>query len=173
MLSDAEYDSITVELLFTKGAACVPDGLIEALENLNLRFNLKRPSDSGTVVFASTEANNLTRIDSEGGIYTPGFKQVVIPSTVLNIGPDMPPGEEVSTLLDVSGLSDPINALKELNITYNPATVGINETGRTINNGKIRIGFTRVDYGQSAPYPPVVITISGAVYEFAQPEPAA
>jgi len=172
-INDADYESVTLDILFTDGVDCVPPGVIDALRRLNLRVNIPRTSSTDSGVFASTEANNLVRIDSEGGIYVPGFKTVVIEEVVTNLGTTTAPGEEVVVILPVPGISDPINAIKDIQVTLDPNSAAVNKGPLTVSGNSLRMGFTRVDYGQSAPFPPVTISVRGVVYEFAQPEPAA
>lgn len=172
MPADADYDSVTVDLLISKSAGCVPEGFYEALENCNLRVLIPRPSVSGAV-FASTLPNNATRIDSQGGIFTAQFKQVVLASQTINIGPDSAPGVEVVALLPVTGLSDPANAIKDLSIFVSPLSAAIAIGAVTFSGGFLRVPATRMKTGLTAPYDAATVTISGTLTEVYQPEPAA
>jgi len=170
--ADSDYDSVSLDLVYTRPAGCVPEGLMEVIDGLNLRVNIPRPS-AGGVVFASTLPDNATRIDSEGGIFTARFKQVVLDSQTVNIGTDSEPGVEVVVTLPVTGLSDPVNAIKDLNVFVSPLSAAIAVGAATYSNGNIRIPVTRMKTGLTAPYEAATVTISGTLTEVFQPEPAA
>lgn len=173
--SDASLQSITTSLIYTKPLdGCIPEGIFEALERMNLRFNMPIQAGGTTGAFASSLQNNVIRIDAEGGIYAPAIVPLTIPETTIQLASDDAPGTEKSAFIATPGLSDPINALKDIRVTMNPASSPVNMTSVVASTGTtgigLRIGFTRVDYGQSAPYTPVEITVTGVLWQIAQPE---
>jgi hypothetical protein len=173
--SDANLQSISVKLDYTKPLdGCVPEGVYEALERMNLRFNLPLTvGSSGGNVFASALQNNTVYIDPEGGIYVPAIQVIQIPETTISLLSTDAPGTEKTAFIATPGLSDPINALRDIRVFLNPSSAAVNMTSVTAATGTqgqgLRIGFTRVDYGQSSPYTPVEITVTGLLWQVAQP----
>lgn len=171
-INDANYESVEVELIYTKTSSCGDERFYQLLEGANLRVNIPRVTTTTGGAFASSEANNLTRIDAEGGVYTPAVKQAIIQEVTLNLGESTPPGEEVVRSIPVPGIADLTNAIKDIIVVLSPIEAAVN-ISKSVSGTNLRIGVTRVNYGQTAPYVPVTISIRGVVYEFPQPEPAA
>lgn len=171
-INDADYDSVTVPIIFTKSSSCGDERIYAVLAGADLRVNIPRTTTLSGGAFASSEANNLTRIDSEGGVYTPAVKQAIIQEVTLNLGESTPPGEEVVRSIPVPGISDLANAMKDIIVVLSPIDAAVN-VSKSVSGNNLRIGVTRVNYGQTSPYTPVSISIRGVVYEFPQPEPAA
>src|SRR5690606_25261725 len=102
---------------------CVPEGVYEALERMNLRFNLPLTvGSSGGNVFASALQNNTVYIDPEGGIYVPAIQVIQIPETTISLLSTDAPGTEKTAFIATPGLSDPINALRDIRVFLNPSS---------------------------------------------------
>ena len=164
----------TYSLAFTRRTdVCVPDWFYQALDTLNLR--VETPTTAASSVSdpdISTNADNILRKDSVGGLYVPAIKSTVVQEQTAVIGESVGPGEGVTVSLVVTGITDLATAAKALNVTVSPPEEAIAQSPYTIDSsGNLQTTFYRVDSKESpAPttWPVITIRVSGRVYEFPQ-----
>lgn len=155
--------SIPVTLEFTEqGPECVSPAFWEALRNANLRISL--PADflssiggGSTSVAISTLQDNITRLDGQGAIYTPGLQIVEVEEQTVTLTSTTAPGVPVTMVFSLPSVPDLETAINNITFSKQPPEVGVSEGPWEVVGSNLQKSFYRVDDGSSAPYPEVVI----------------
>ena len=171
--SDSTNEGVKVTLTFTEqGRACLPPALVDALLQANLRVDIPASSTTGTTeVKASTLDDNIARIDSDGAIYVPGLTSVELTEQTVNLGTTTAPGTPVTMTFSVPGVSDLTTAINNITFVKEPPQSPVYIDAPRLNGTSILYDIYRLETGESAPYPEVVIRGSGRLFVVPSPSP--
>lgn len=176
---DSATNSIPVTLSFTEqGPECVSPAFWEALRNANLRISLPVAFTSGTgadgfTLRTSTLADNITRIDNQGAIYTPGIVKVELTEQTVTMTTTTAPGVPVTMTFATPGVPDLENAIRNIEFDIQPPQSPIYIGPPQIVNGNLNFDIYRI--GAAADPPPyleVVIKGRGRLFVIPSPNPA-
>lgn len=171
---NAATQSVPVTISFTEQGGCVTPAFWEALRNANIRVTLPTTFSGGsgtTEVKASTLPDNITRIDSEGAIYTPGIVKVELTEQTVTLTTTTAPGVPVTMTFATPGVSDLQNALRNIDFDVQPPESPVYIGPARLASGNIVYNIYRIDDGTSTPWPEVVIRGSGRVFVVPSPSP--
>lgn len=172
--SDAVRRSIPVTPSFTDhGLACVTPAIREALVNANWRITLpddlfSTTTSSGSPTVSSLPGN-LSRLDSQGGIYTASVAKVELTEQTVTLVESLAPGVPVTMSFGIQGIPDLENTAYNIEFDIEPPQVAFNKRGPVVVGNTIQYQLFRVDVGASAPYPEAVIKGRGRLFIIPSP----
>ncbi len=175
---DGLTQSVPVTISFTEqGSDCVSPAFWEALRNANIRVSLPTSGTSntgGTVkVSASTISDNITRIDSQGAIYTPGVVKVELTEQTVTLTTATAPGVPVNMSFSAPGVPDLQNAIQNISFDIQPPESPVYIGPPQLSANVISFSIYRIDDGTAGPtYPEVVIKGRGRLFVIPSPSPA-
>ncbi len=169
-------DGIPLTVTFTEqGRACMPPAFLEAFRTANWRAmfpsNLATSADGTVVLRASTLPDNITRIDVEGAIYTPGITKVEVAEQVVNLTPTTAPGDPVEISFVVPSNVDLNNSINNINFEIEPPESPVYISPPRLSGGRIRYTVYRIETGLTPPYPAVVVRGYGRIFTVPSPSP--
>ena len=174
---DASTQSVPVTISFTEqGGDCISPAFWEALRNANIRVTIPSTTSSGGSVIqikASTISDNITRIDSQGAIYTPGVVKVELSEQTITLTTSTAPGVPVTMSFAASGVPDLQNAIQNISFDIQPPESPVHIGPPQLSGSSINFNIYRTDDGTAGPtYPEVVIKGRGRLFVMPSPSPA-
>ena len=170
--SDAEFDGIPITVSFTQQGTCFPAAVLEAFRTANWRAKLPTTNtQTGVSVQVSTFPDNISRIDSEGKIYTPGISKVEVLEQTINLTADTAPGVPVQMSFDVQGATDLNNVINNINFDIQPPESPVYVGPPRIDGKRLVYSIYRMDNGTEPPYPAVVVRGFGRLFIVPSPSP--
>lgn len=167
---DSETSGVPVRVYFTPQAAqCLPPSMMDALIRANWRVDLPTTTTASGTLMASTLQDNITSIDSEGAIYTPGITKVELQEQAITLTEDTAPGVPVEVAFDAPGVSDLQNALRNIDWTFEPPEAPVNIGPARLVGQQIRFSVYRVDTDDTAPYDEIIVRGSGRLFVIPSP----
>ncbi len=168
--TNSETSGIPVRFSFNQhSAVCLPASIIDALSGMSLWIDLPATTTDSNTLKASTLQDNITRIDSEGAVYTPGIQIVELTEQSVTLTSDTAPGTPVEVAFEVPGVSDLQTALRNVDWTYEPPEAPVNIGPARLVGQQIRYSVYRVETDDTAPYDEIIVRGSGRLFVIPSP----
>ena len=171
---DANTIGVPIHVDFTEqGASCLPPSIMDAFRAATWRASFPQ-SLSGTGnggVQASTLPDNITRIDSEGKIYTPGITKIEIAEQIVTLTTTTAPGVPVEISFAAPGVNDLQNTINNIQWDIQPPESPVYISPPRLFNGRIYYNIYRIDNGSTPPYQQVIVRGFGRLFVVPSPSP--
>ena len=168
--TNSDTSGVPIRVYFNQhSAACLPASVLDAFTNANWRADLPATTTSTNTLKASTLQDNITRIDSEGAIYTPGIQIVELTEQAVTLTTTTAPGTPVEVAFEVPGVSDLQTALRNVDWTYEPPEAPVNVGPARLVGQQIRYSVYRVETADTAPYDEIIVRGSGRIFVIPSP----
>ena len=168
---DSETSGVPVRVYFTPQASvCLPPSLMDAFIRANWRVDIPTTTttSSGTVR-ASTLQDNITSIDSEGAVYTPGIVKVELQEQSITLTTTTGPGVPVEVAFEAPGVSDLQNALRNIDWTLEPPEAPVNIGPARLVGQQIRYSIYRIATTDTDPFDEIIVRGSGRLFVIPSP----
>ncbi len=168
---------IPITVTFTEQGTgqCLPPQILDAFRAANWRANfpttLATNVDGTVVLRASTLPDNITRIDNEGAIYTPGITKIEVEEQTVNIGTAVAPGVPVEMSFAVPSTTDLNNTINNINFDIQPPESPVYIGPPRLTAGRIYYSIYRIENGTTPPYPAIVVRGFGRLFIVPSPSP--